>query len=129
MPSSTLDGGRVRWVADRHDTDARNQFLAPRAKGWSLGRIAERLQWNMFPRKTLSPLGAAAERNAQGLRGAAAGGEGDCRRRVVMKLHRFCLVFASKSRFHAKTSQPMRPESKGALPNRTHAATADFKPS
>ena len=57
-----------------YDTDTKNQFLELRAKGWSLSRIAERLN---VARRTL------VDWNRQELR---------------KKLHRFCLTFASLAR-------------------------------
>ena len=57
-----------------YDTDTKNQFLELRAKGWSLSRLAERL--NVVQRTLV-------DWNRQELR---------------KKLHRFCLTFASPKR-------------------------------
>jgi hypothetical protein len=95
MPSSTIDAGRVRCVADRHDTDARTRFLALRAKGWSLGRIAEPLQWNLFPPKTSIASrrcgGAKSARSARRRRGWRRPLPPKSSHEIAPFLPRFCL--------------------------------------
>jgi hypothetical protein len=49
MPSGTVGAGRVTCGAATYDTDTKNQFLAPRAKGSNVGRIAAPLPWSRGP--------------------------------------------------------------------------------